>query len=80
MATGKIETGIKYIDISDSTPVNVNTKSGYVVTRDNFISAVPFSTQVICLPYYNNNILYLALKDTALNTVSGDKDIRVYYK
>ena len=81
MANGTIEkiAGVHYVDISDSTPVNVNTKTGYVVTQDNFLCAISKSTQVVCLPYFNNNIQYIALKDPSMSAVSGTKDIRVFY-
>ena len=81
MANGTIEkiANVRYVDISDSTPVNVSVKTGYVVTQENFLCAIAKSTQVVCLPYFNNNMQYIALKDPNMSTVSGVKDIRVFY-
>lgn len=81
MANGTIKkiANVRYMDISDSTPVNVNAKTGYVVTQDNFLCAIAKSAQVVCLPYFNSSIQYIALKDPNMSTVSGKKDIRVFY-
>lgn len=71
---------IKYVDISDTTPVNVNLQTSKLVTHSNFVCAIANDTQVICLPYYNANTQYVALKDLNLSAVSGTKSIRVFYR
>lgn len=71
---------VNYMDISDTTPVNVNSKTGQVVTQSNFISAIALDNNVICLPYINASIQYVALKDTSLDPASGSKTIRIYYR
>lgn len=76
-----------YVDISDSTPVNITNKTSEIqgvpsVYQTNFIAAIAQDDGVICLPYYSSsyNKLYCALKDTSLNDVSGVKTIRIYYR
>lgn len=74
-----------FVDISDSTPVNITNKTselGHTVYAGNFISAVCIDDEVICLPYYSTtyNKMYCALKDLNLNAVTGTKNIRVYYR
>lgn len=74
-----------YVDISDSTPVNITNKAseaGVSVNYGNFITAVAQDDEVICLPYYSStyNKMYCALKNLSLNNVSGTKTIRVYYR
>jgi hypothetical protein len=74
-----------YVDISDSTPVNITNKTsetGHTVYAGNFIAAVCLDNEVICLPYYSTtyNKMYCALKDTNMATVSGTKNVRIYYR
>jgi len=74
-----------YLDISDSTPVNITNKTselGHTVHQNDFICAVSQDNEVICLPYYDSihNKMYCLLKDTSLNNVTGTKTIRVYYR
>ena len=74
-----------YVDISDSTPVNITNKTaeiGTTVYAGNFISAVCLDDEVICFPYYSSTYskMYCALKDLNMATVTGTKNIRVYYR
>ncbi len=72
---------ISYVEVNDTTPVNVKAKTSGLVTENNFLCAVGKDDSVICLPYYNltQESIYIALKDTSLVAVTGQKTIRIYY-
>lgn len=81
----KLALNSNYVDISDSTPVNISNKTsevGVSVNKGNFIAAVALDNEVICLPYYSStyNKMYCALKDLNMANVTGTKNIRVYYR
>ena len=72
--------GWQYIDVTDSSPVNVRNATGGVVTTDNFVTAFAISNDVMCLPYRYGNLPYILLKDRNMSALSGEKSIRIYYR
>ena len=72
---------VSYVDITDSTPVNVNSKSSQTVGKANFISAVSTEDGIMCLPYVNNGIMYVKLVNFSdLSAVTGNHTIRIMYR
>jgi hypothetical protein len=72
---------VKYMDIADTTPVNVNSKSGQVVTVNTFIGCATQTNGVLPLPYTNNGIQYIKLVNyNDLSAFSGSATIRVWYR
>ena len=72
---------IKYMDITDTTPVNVNSKSGQVITRSNFIGCSTQTNGVLPLPYVNGGSQYIKLVNyNDLSAFSGSATIRVWYR
>ena len=72
---------IKYMDITDTSPVNVNSKSGQTITVNNFVGCATRTNDVMPLPYMNNNIQYIKLVNfNDLSVLSGSATIRVWYR
>lgn len=72
---------IKYMDITDTTPVNVNSKSGQVITINNFIGCAALTNGVLPMPYTNSGVQYIKLANyNDLSAFSGSATIRVWYR
>ena len=72
---------VSYVDITDSTPVNVNSQTLQAVGKANFISAVSTEDGIMCLPYVNSGIMYVKLVNFSdLSAVTGNHTIRVMYR
>ena len=71
---------LKYMDLTDTTPMNVNNKSSYSISNDNFVGCVSRTGGAMPLPYYNNNVLYIKLVNYSdLSAFSGSATVRVWY-
>ena len=72
---------VKYIDVTDTTPVNVNNKSNNIVGAVNFVGCAAQTNGVMPLPFKNNNVQYIKLVNFSdLSAYSGSATIRVWYR
>jgi hypothetical protein len=71
---------LKYMDLTDTTPMNVNSKSGGVITADNFIGCASKTSGVMPLAYFNNSVQYVKLVNYGdYSAFSGSATVRVWY-
>lgn len=72
---------LKYMDVVDSTPVNVVGKTGGIVNFGNFVSAMCSDNMVFVDWYYNTqySTVYIRLRDANGAAVSGNKTVRIWY-
>lgn len=71
---------LKYMDLTDTTPMNVNNKSSQAISGANFVGCSSFTNGVMPLPYMNSNVLYIKLVNYSdLSAFSGSATIRVWY-
>lgn len=71
---------IKHKDLTDTNPMNVNTRSGGAITTANFIGCAPRTNGVMVLPYMNGDIQYIKLVNYSDYSVySGSVTVRVWY-
>lgn len=71
---------LKYMDLTDTTPMNVNSQSSYTIGSTNFIGCASRTSGVMPLPYMNNNVLYIKLVNYSdLSPFSGSATVRVWY-
>ena len=71
---------LKYMDLTDTTPMNVNSKSGGAITVDNFVGCASRTSGAMPLPYYNNTVQYIKLVNFSdYSAFSGSVTVRVWY-
>ena len=71
---------LKYMDLEDTTPMNVNGKSGGTITVDNFVGCASRTGGLMPLPYFNNNVQYIKLVNYGdYSAFSGSATVRVWY-
>jgi hypothetical protein len=73
--------GIAYMDITDTTPININSKTNQTVGISNFIGCTSLTSGVMLLPYNNSSVQYLkAVNYSDMSSYSGSVNVRVWYK
>ena len=71
---------LKYMDLTDTTPMNVNNESSSSISIDNFVGCASSTSGAMPLPYYNNGVLYIKLVNYSdLSSFSGSATVRVWY-
>lgn len=71
---------LKYMDLTDTTPMNVNSKSGQVIQQNNYIGCAPLTNGVMTLPYANGDVQYIKLVNyNDYTPYSGSVTVRVWY-
>lgn len=71
---------LKYIDLTDTTPMNVQSRSSGTINYNNFVGCSCKTNGVMPLPYLNNDIVYIKLVNYSdLTPVSGSVTVRVWY-
>ena len=79
---GKVAVGavIKYMDISDTSPVNIKGRTGNKVVKDNFINAISLDYNIVGLLHFNGDTAYMTLKNSLdMSAVTGTHNVRVWY-
>lgn len=71
---------IRTVNISDTSPINIASKTGYKVTLSNFVSACGIGC--IAIPYYHTtyNSIYVGLFDYNLNPITTSKEVKIWYR
>ena len=71
---------IRTVTISDTSPINIASKTGYKVTLSNFVSACGIGC--IAIPYYHTtyNSIYVRLFDYNLNPITTSNEVKIWYR
>lgn len=71
---------LKYMDMTDTTPMNVQSRSSGTIGYSNFVGCSCRTNGVMPLPYLNSGIVYIKLVNYSdLSPVSGSVTVRVWY-
>lgn len=71
---------LKYMDLNDTTPMNVQSKSAGTIGYNNFVGCSCKTNGVMALPYLNSSIVYIKLVNYSdMSPYSGAVDVRVWY-
>ena len=71
---------LKYMDLTDTTPMNVNSRSGNVINNNNYVGCTPRTNGVMTIPYLNGDVQYIKLVNfTDYTPYSGSATVRVWY-
>ena len=70
----------KYMDLTDTNPMNVTTKSNRVIGINNFVGCASRTNGVMPLPYHNGNVFYIKLVNPdTYAAYFGSATVRLWY-
>ena len=71
---------LKYMRLTDTNPMNVNSKSNRVISINNFIGCVSRTNGVMPIPYMYSDVLYIKLVNYSdYSPYSGSAEVQVWY-